>query len=197
MHFGDHQMEWTNKSTTCRLLDGSTTTICIESSDRQLLRHVEETKAHNELGFAIQQGHEVDDVMFGKQSWGDINQRFLVEAAGLDVHFGSRDVQTPEKQQLEKHIPSEMEELKRPFIKPNDLSPMEVERRTGFRDLPNLLSYAIFVGHRDLDQLFTTCSKLTWLEEWLFYFEFKYVLEISKMCSIVSAFSAQNQLSAI
>ncbi|CAJ1962587.1 unnamed protein product [Cylindrotheca closterium] len=67
-----------------------------------------------------------------------------------------------------------MEELERPCIKPNDLTPMEVKRRTGFRDLPNLLSYAILVCHGDLDQLFTTCSKLTWLEEWLFYFEFKY-----------------------
>ncbi|CAJ1957379.1 unnamed protein product [Cylindrotheca closterium] len=85
------------------------------------------------------------------------------------------DFLAPEKQQQEDQVPSRnREKARRLSIKPNDLTSMEVKCRTGFRDFPSLLSYAIVVCGGDLDRLFKTCSKLTWLEEWLFYFEFKY-----------------------
>ncbi|CAJ1954781.1 unnamed protein product [Cylindrotheca closterium] len=100
----------------------------------------------------------------------------LVEAAGLDVHCGAAmDFLAPEKQKQEDQVPSRnIEEASRPSIKPNALTSMDVNCRIGFQDFPTLLSYAIVVCGGDLDRLFKTCSKLTWLEEWLFYFEFKY-----------------------
>mmetsp|Transcript_31596 Transcript_31596/g.76333 ORF Transcript_31596/g.76333 Transcript_31596/m.76333 type:complete len:492 (-) Transcript_31596:28-1503(-) len=193
-----HEMEWvTNKSTSRKLADGTTKCIRIPpfkapiptggkgfksrsksvnkgvGSDRKLYNHIEETKANNELGMALQQAHEMEDVRSRKQSLDDINPR-LVHAAGLDVHRGAAtEFLAPENAQSE-DVRSMMEEETRPCIKTNDLNPSEVKRRTGFRDLPNLLSYAMVVCGGDLECLFATSSKLTWLEEWLFFFEFKY-----------------------
>ncbi|CAJ1935558.1 unnamed protein product, partial [Cylindrotheca closterium] len=109
----DHQMEWvTNKSTTCRLTDGSTKCIRVKgfmapigtggkgfrtptktlskgvSSDRLLFRQIHETKTCSQFASAMQQRHEVEDVVLGNQSWDDINKR-LIAAAGLDVHCGN------------------------------------------------------------------------------------------------------------
>ncbi|CAJ1931834.1 unnamed protein product [Cylindrotheca closterium] len=66
------------------------------------------------------------------------------------------------------------EEETKPSVKPNDLTPNEVKRCTGFDNLPKLLAYAMVICDGSLDRLFATSSKLTWVDEWLFYFEFKY-----------------------
>ena len=60
-------------------------------------------------------------------------------------------------------------------MKHDDLIPSEVRHRTaGFRDLPALLSYAMVLCDGNVELRLQTNSKLTWLEEWLFYFEMKY-----------------------
>jgi hypothetical protein len=51
---------------------------------------------------------------------------------------------------------------------------MEVKRQTGFADLSMLLTFALVVCGGDLDTLTTTVSKLTFVEEWVFYCEFIY-----------------------
>ena len=48
----------------------------------------------------------------------------------------------------------------------------EVERRTEFRSLKHLLAFVIIVCNSDHDVMIEKTSKLTWLEEWVFYFEF-------------------------
>ena len=55
-----------------------------------------------------------------------------------------------------------------------DLVPKEVKRLTGFNDAASLISYIIIICKADLNTVTETCSKLTWLEEWLLYFVWKY-----------------------
>mmetsp|Transcript_31594 Transcript_31594/g.76326 ORF Transcript_31594/g.76326 Transcript_31594/m.76326 type:complete len:349 (-) Transcript_31594:129-1175(-) len=136
-----------------------------------MYRVIEETKASSEFGLALQQAHEILDIESGKQLLDDINPR-VVDAAELNVHRGATEFKSPEN--VQEHGQNKKEEEIRPCIKTSDLVPSEVKRRTGFQDLPNLLSYAMVVCDGDLERLFATSSKLTWLEEWLFFFEFKY-----------------------
>jgi hypothetical protein len=124
----------------------------------------------------MQQKHEMEDLESGIQSLSDISP-YLVKEVGLDVHYGGalganetlRD--TPQKEIQDK---VRLQETQTCGLKLDDLIPSEVKRRTGFRDLPSILSYAMVVCNGDVELLLQTSSKLTWLEEWLFYFEMKY-----------------------
>ena len=51
------------------------------------------------------------------------------------------------------------------------LTPKEVKQQKGFIDLSYLLSYVTVVCGNDIDTITTTCSKLTWSEKWILYFE--------------------------
>ena len=55
-----------------------------------------------------------------------------------------------------------------------DLSPDGINRRTGFSDLFCLLLYITTVCGGDMIAISNTCSTLTWLEEWMLYFEYIY-----------------------
>lgn len=123
-------------------------------------------RKNSEYGLALQLDHEMQDVRAGKQNILDINERNLV-AAGLDVHKDSVEVGTPHKESKKN-----TEKDAKPRLTINDLVPSEVKRRTGFRDLLMLLSYATVVSNSDIECLVKTSSKLTWLEEWVFVFEF-------------------------
>jgi hypothetical protein len=57
-------------------------------------------------------------------------------------------------------------------IKLEALTPGEVKRRTGFRDLKHLLCYAAVVYGGNLDEMAKTATKMTWLEELVLYFDF-------------------------
>uniref|UniRef100_A0A7S1UPM4 DDE Tnp4 domain-containing protein n=1 Tax=Grammatophora oceanica TaxID=210454 RepID=A0A7S1UPM4_9STRA len=52
-----------------------------------------------------------------------------------------------------------------------DIPPAEVQRLTGFANLFLLLSFVLIVCNGSVDLLSATVSCLTWLEEWLLYFE--------------------------
>jgi len=52
------------------------------------------------------------------------------------------------------------------------LTPSEVKRRTGFRDLKLLLRYSAVVYGGNLDEMAKTVTKMTWLEELLLCYEF-------------------------
>ena len=47
----------------------------------------------------------------------------------------------------------------------NDLTPNKIKRRLGFSDVSSMLSYVIVAFDGSMDDISTTCSKLTWLEE--------------------------------
>ena len=49
-----------------------------------------------------------------------------------------------------------------------------MKHRTGFPDFLHLLSFAIIVCDGNLDVLYATSTKMTWLEEWVFSFELWY-----------------------
>jgi len=55
-----------------------------------------------------------------------------------------------------------------------NLVPKDVMRKTGFHDLFCLLSYAVIICGGDINLITSSFSKMTWLEEWIFYFEFIY-----------------------
>ena len=61
-----------------------------------------------------------------------------------------------------------------PRIKLEDLTPKEVHRRTGFRDLKHLLSYNAIVYGGDLNEMAKTATYLTFLEELMLLHEFTY-----------------------
>jgi hypothetical protein len=54
------------------------------------------------------------------------------------------------------------------------LTPKEVKRRTGFCDLKHLLAYSAVVYAGRLDEMAKTITKMTWLEELLFFYEFSW-----------------------
>jgi hypothetical protein len=146
--------------------DRATTRILLESSELN----------------ALQQRLEMEDVEQGVQSLQEINP-LVRKAAGLHVHDGDlqekenivqgkkRFITTPNK--CKEKTKDELEG-RTPQIKLNDMVPREVHRRTGFRDLGSLLSYAAVLCGGDLVQLTRTDSVMTWLEEWVFFFEMMY-----------------------
>ena len=123
-------------------------------------------RKNSEHGLALQLYHEMQDVRARKQNILDTNERNLV-AAGLDVHKESVEVGTPQKE-----IKKNTEKDAKPRLTIDNLVPNEVKRHTGFRDLLLLLSFATVVSNSDTGCLAKTSSKLTWLEEWVFVFEF-------------------------
>jgi len=50
----------------------------------------------------------------------------------------------------------------------------EVKQRTGFLSMSMLLSFIFVACDGDINLIQKRCSPLTWLEEWFFYFEFKW-----------------------
>jgi len=56
----------------------------------------------------------------------------------------------------------------------NDLTPNKIERRTAFSDVSSMLLCVIIVCGGSIDDITTTCSKLTWIEEWVLYYKYVY-----------------------
>ena len=48
----------------------------------------------------------------------------------------------------------------------------EVRQRTNFKSLNHLLAYSILLCNGDHDKMIHKTSKLTWLEEWFFFYEY-------------------------
>merc|ERR1712032_1206587 len=71
----------------------------------------------------------------------------------------------------------------------NELTPKEIKRRTGFCDLFYLLSYVIIICGGDMDQITVTSTKLTWLEEWIFFFEYIYGHSKNRLCDYESEYN--------
>jgi hypothetical protein len=68
------------------------------------------------------------------------------------------------------------------------LTPKEIHQRTGFSDLSCMLSFASVICGGDIEIMTTTCSKLTWLEEWILYFEFMYGHSKNRWCDYASEY---------
>jgi len=62
----------------------------------------------------------------------------------------------------------------------SDLTKKEVKRRTGFDDISLMLSFIVIICGGDMNVLTKTCSKLTWLEEWLLYLQYVYGHSINR-----------------
>jgi len=120
---------------------------------------------------------EMMDIERSPQSFDEINAS-VAKAARLDVHFSpevkvvnnktskSATKQTPPPAVQSKKIP--------PCYIISTLVPSEVHRLTGFADIIQMLSFAIILCEGDINLLTATTSALTWLEEWVLYFEFAY-----------------------
>jgi hypothetical protein len=63
---------------------------------------------------------------------------------------------------------------RKPSVTLVQLTPKEVKRRTGFRDLKHLLAYSAVVYAGCLDKMAKTATKMTWLEELFFLYEFSW-----------------------
>ena len=55
-----------------------------------------------------------------------------------------------------------------------NLTCTEIKRRTGYADISALLSFVVVVCGGEMDVIIKTCSKLTWLEEWILYLQYIY-----------------------
>ena len=80
-----------------------------------------------------------------------------------------------------KKIESEM-----PVFTLHNLLPKDVKRLTGFRDLFCLLSYVVIICGGDINLITSSTSKMTWLEEWILYFEFIYGHSKNRWCDYES-----------
>ena len=56
----------------------------------------------------------------------------------------------------------------------------EVKRRTGFQSLNHMLAFMVIVCNGDHDMMIYKSTKLTWLEEWFFAFEYLWGRTISR-----------------
>jgi hypothetical protein len=63
---------------------------------------------------------------------------------------------------------------RKPSVTLVQLTPKEEKRRTGFRDLKHLLAYSAVVYAGCLDKMAKTVTKMTWLEELFFLYEFSW-----------------------
>ena len=59
-----------------------------------------------------------------------------------------------------------------PLLTFNNLTDKGAHRRTGFCDIATMLAFIILVCNGNHDTMIFTVSSLTWLEEWVLYFEF-------------------------
>lgn len=135
--------------------------------DRATLRHVMAI-SNNEHALAHQQIVEMADVEHGDQQLSQINPA-VRNAAGLNVHTGSWDRDADYDGDTPSHDDDSWRE---PIFTVKDLVPKEMKRLTGFDDLRMMLSFASMVCGGDLTTMTRTCSMLTWLEEWMLYFQF-------------------------
>ena len=160
------------------------------STDRATFRHVMEI-SNNEQALANQQILEMHDVDRGEQDFGNINPRIL-SAAGLDVHLNAhdgcatRDTITDTTDDLN-------DSWRMPAITLAKLVPNEVKRRTGFHDLKLMLSFAALICGGDLAVMTRTSSQLTWLEEWLFYFEFGWGRGTIQLCDYITTYRCREK----
>ena len=81
------------------------------------------------------------------------------------------------------------EETKQSLFVLNDLTPKEIKRRTGFCDLFSLLCYVIIICGGDMNQITSSCTKLTWLEEWVLFFEYTYGHSKNRFCNYESEYN--------
>ena len=74
-----------------------------------------------------------------------------------------------------------------------NLVPKEVKRRTGFHDLKLMLSFVALICGGDLTIMTRTSSYLTWVEEWLFYFEFGWGRSTIRLCDYTTTYRCREK----
>jgi len=134
--------------------------------DRATLRHVTAISS-NEHALAHQQLVEMLDVKHGNQQLSQINP-LVRNAAGLNVHTGAGWDRDDNCDVYHKKDDSWRE----PIFNIYNLVPKEVKRLTGFDDLKRMLSFMSMLCGGNLTKMTRTNSILTWLEEWVLYFQF-------------------------
>lgn len=148
--------------------------------DRARKRSLSEIESDSHA-MACQQILEMNDIMDGSTSWDMINGD-LCQAAGLEHHkkldavtkVENRVRSVPRNKPAPRHKRRRKEYRKESTINFNELTPKEVYRRTGFVDLKAMLSYMAVVTNGDFSLMTKTSSTMTWMEEWLFFFEMIY-----------------------
>lgn len=139
------------------------------ATDRAILRHVTDL-SENEYALAQQQIIEMQEVHDGTLKLEHINSTVL-SAAGLDVHIDASSSDESESNSTSDLVDTTDDSWRVPTITLKDLVPKEVKRRTNFNDLKHLLSFVSATCGGDLSLITRTSSILTWLEEWILYFE--------------------------
>jgi hypothetical protein len=164
--------------------------------DRANSRLVKDIVENGDVALSHQQMVEMEDVKCGNQKLADINASVRI-AVGLDVHLGGKENVSALKRDgsAKKHGATKNEDKNEkdwrvPSIRVVDLVPAEVKRRTGFRDLPSLLSYVAVVCGGDISLMVDTASKLTWLEEWTIYFEMSYGRSLIRFCDYIKSYDS-------
>jgi DDE superfamily endonuclease len=70
---------------------------------------------------------------------------------------------------------------KRTTIQLHNLSSYVLRISTGFRSMESMVSFICIVCNGNINLMSTTSSSLTWLEEWMFYFERVYGRSVTRM----------------
>ena len=134
--------------------------------DQATIRHMTAI-SNNEHALAHQQIVEMIDVEHGTQQLSQINPAVLV-ASGLEVHTSS----WYNDRNCDGDTHHDDDSWRDPVFIVRDLVPKEVKQLTGFDDLKMMLSFASIVCSGDLTKMTRRNSMLTWLEEWVFYYQF-------------------------
>ena len=99
----------------------------------------------------------------------EINENIL-RASGIDVHLNSDTLL--KKISIDTNHNEKCREMSRYNMK--NLTANEVHELTGFADIFDLLSFSIIVCGGDIETLTYKKHRLTWMEEWVLYFEYVY-----------------------
>jgi len=141
-----------------------------------------------EHAFAHQQSAEMHSIEKGEYTLHEINPSVL-RAFKLDAHISAlkhpprtcknvrnRTVKVVKRKSTSKHQPPRQKFSQQPCVisidKKKDGSQLltcgEVISQTGFQDIRELLFYVAVICSADFAAMTTSCSYLSWLEEWFF-----------------------------
>jgi len=119
----------------------------------------------------------------------------LLKKAGVDVHVQrlreepGRGKRVKKASDVSKSATSKSIRDRPPTVVIDEtLTADEVKRHTGFADIFFLLSFVALVCNGNVDAISTTVSSLSWLEEWMLYFEFTWGQTVMRHCDAAAIY---------
>jgi len=133
----------------------------------------------DQFALAHQQTVEMKDIESGMYELSDISP-CVRAAAGLDIHCKENSSNYCKSMKSTTKTPNNKQKMRRDYARQqctltiDKLTAREVNVRTGFADIRDLLFFISIVCNGDFHKCIQNTSYMCWLEEWFFFFEMTY-----------------------